>query len=364
MALNCGIVGLPNVGKSTIFNAMTAAGAESANYPFCTIDPNVGIVALNDPRLLTLQKAFGSKRMVPATVEFVDIAGLVAGASKGEGLGNQFLGHIRETDAILHVVRCFEDTQVIHVEGSVDPTRDIATIDLELILADMDSLTRRKSRVEKKARSGEKDAKADLAATEKVLALLEAGEPARKADLTDDERAILKDAHLITLKPVLFVANVAEDMLGKPNPLVEQVERIAKEQGAQVVAISGAIESELATLDAADRQDYLADLGVEEAGLDRLAHAAYALLGRITYFTAGPQEARAWTVRKGTLAPAAAAEIHSDIERGFIRAEVAAFEDVAAIGPWQPLKDAGKVRLEGKDYVVQDGDVIYFRFNV
>ncbi len=364
MGLNCGIVGLPNVGKSTIFNAMTAAGAESANYPFCTIEPNVGVVPLRDHRLDRLAEVFESQRKIPAAVEFVDIAGLVEGASKGEGLGNQFLGNIRETDAILHVVRCFDDDQVIHVEGSVDPARDIATIDLELVLADMESLTKRKVRLEKKVRSGDKDAKADMAVTEKVLAVLEAGESARTANLTDDERAVIRDAHLITLKPVLFVANVAEEMLGQPNPMVDRVEAIAKEQGAQVVTISGAIESELALLDEEDRQDYLDDLGLAEAGLDRLGHAAYALLGRITYFTAGPQEARAWTIDRGTLAPRAAAEIHTDIERGFIRAEVASFEDVDATGPWPAIKEAGKLRLEGKDYEVQDGDVIYFRFNV
>jgi GTP-binding protein YchF len=364
MGLNCGIVGLPNVGKSTIFNAMTAAGAESANYPFCTIDPNVGVVSLGDSRLTRLQEIFESKKCIPATVEFVDIAGLVAGASKGEGLGNKFLAHIRETDAILHVVRCFDDDQVVHVEGSVDPARDIETIDLELILADMDSLAKQMLRIEKKARSGDKAAKADLAVTEKVLKALEDGQPARSVELTDDEQLIIRDAHLITMKPVLFVGNVAEDMLGQPNPLVDKLEEAAKAQGAEVVTISGAIESELATLDKADQKEFLADLGLEEAGLDRLGHAAYKLLGKITYFTAGPQEARAWTVPFGALAPAAASEIHSDIERGFIRAEVATFEEMDTIGPWPAIKEAGKLRLEGKDYPVQDGDVIYFRFNV
>jgi len=364
MGLNCGIVGMPNVGKSTIFNAMTAAGAESANYPFCTIDPNVGVVSLNDKRLTRLQEVFTSKKQIPATVEFVDIAGLVAGASKGEGLGNQFLGHIRETDAILHVVRCFDDSQVVHVEGSVDPARDIETIDLELVLADMESLTKRKMRLEKKVRSGDKEGKAEFAVTEKVLAMLEAGEPARTVELNDDERGLIADAHLITLKPVLFVANVAEDMLGQPNPLVDVVAKIAEDRGAELVVISGAIESELALLEDEDRQDYLDDLGLEESGLDRLGRTAFRLLGKITYFTAGPQEARAWTVSEGALAPVAAAEIHSDIQRGFIRAEVTRFEDVDEIGPWPAIKEAGRLRLEGKEYPVQDGDVIYFCFHV
>ena len=364
MALNCGIVGLPNVGKSTIFNALTAAGAESANYPFCTIDPNVGVVPMNDKRLFRLQELFESARTVPVAVEFVDIAGLVAGASKGEGLGNQFLGHIRETDAILHVVRCFDDDQVVHVEGSVDPVRDIQTIDLELVLADMESLAKRKARLEKKVRSGDKEAAADMAATERVLTVLEEGHAARTVDLDAKERALLRDAHLITLKPVLFVANVAEDDLAGAHPNVAAVRQMAKDQGADVVIISGAIESELASLSDEDRGDYLAELGLEEAGLDRLAHAAYRLLGKITYFTAGPQEARAWTVREGTPAPEAAAEIHTDIERGFIRAEVVSFEELDAAGSMSAIKEQGRLRLEGKDYVVQDGDVIYFRFNV
>ncbi len=364
MALNCGIVGLPNVGKSTIFNAMTAAGAESANYPFCTIEPNVGVVALNDRRLARLQEIYDSGRQVPASVEFVDIAGLVKGASQGEGLGNQFLGHIRETDAILHVVRCFDDGQVVHVDGSVDPLRDVETIDVELVLADMDSMTRRKTRLEKKARSGDKDAQADLAVTEKVLLALEDGRAARTVELDPKETLLLQDAHLITAKPVLYVANVGEDDITSGNQWVVELTRLAAEQGAQVVTISGAIESELALLDEADRSEYLAELGLTETGLDRLSHATYALLRQVTYFTAGPQEARAWTIEKGTLAPKAASEIHSDIERGFIRAEVVPFDEVDRSGSWQAVKESGKLRLEGKEYVVQDGDVVHFRFNV
>jgi GTP-binding protein YchF len=364
MALNCGIVGLPNVGKSTIFNAMTAAGAASANYPFCTIEPNVGMVPLNDPRLKRLAEVFGSARLLPATVEFVDIAGLVAGASEGEGLGNQFLAHIRETDAILHVVRCFEDSQVVHVTGRVDPVDDIRTVDTELVLADMESLTRRKERLTKKARAGDKQAATDLALNERVLSALEAGKGAREVPLSADEREALKEAHLITLKPVLFVANVAESELGAPGPLVARVEELARERGAEVVVISGAIESELASLDAEERQAYLDELGLTESGLDRLARAAYRLLGRITYFTAGPKEARAWTIQDGTRAEQAAGVIHTDMERGFIRAEVMAFEDLDRLGSAQAIKEAGLLRLEGKDYVVRDGDVIHFRFNV
>jgi ribosome-binding ATPase len=364
MALNCGIVGLPNVGKSTIFNAMTAAGASAANYPFCTIDPNVGMVPLDDPRLNRLAELFASAQVIPATVEFVDIAGLVAGASQGEGLGNRFLAHIRETDAILHVVRCFADSQVVHVAGTVDPRSDIATVDLELVLADMESLARRKERLAKKAKTGDKQAATDLALTERVLSAIEAGKAAREVPLTAEERAALRDAHLLTLKPVLFVANVAEADLGRDTPLVTQVEAVARERGAEVVVISGRIESELAQLTGEERAQFLAELGLKEAGLNRLARKAYELLGRITYFTAGPKEARAWTIQAGTRAEQAAGVIHTDIERGFIRAEVMSFEDVNRLGSAQAVKEAGLLRLEGKDYVVQDGDVIHFRFNV
>jgi GTP-binding protein YchF len=364
MALNCGIVGLPNVGKSTIFNAMTAAGAAAENYPFCTIDPNVGVVPLEDARLTRLAELSGSAQVIPATVEFVDIAGLVAGASQGEGLGNRFLAHIRETDAILHVVRCFEDPNVVHVAGSVDPARDVATIDLELILADMESLARRKERLTKKARSGDKQAATDLALTERVLSAIEAGKSAREVPLADDEREALRDAHLLTLKPVLFVANVAEADLGRETPQVERVRELARERGAEVVVISGRIESELAQLSGDDRAAFLAELGQTESGLSRLARAAYTLLGRVTYFTAGPKEARAWTIQDGTRAEQAAGVIHTDIERGFIRAEVMRFEDMDRLGSAQAVKEAGLLHSEGKDYVVADGDVIHFRFNV
>jgi GTP-binding protein YchF len=364
MALNCGIVGLPNVGKSTIFNAMTAAGAASANYPFCTIEPNVGMVPLEDPRLTRLQAVFGSAQQIPATVEFVDIAGLVEGASKGEGLGNQFLAHIRETDAILHVVRCFDDGQVVHVAGRVDPVHDVETVDTELVLADMETLTRRRERLTKKVRSGDKEAATDVALTERVLSALEAGKSARSVPLSAEEREVLRDAHLITLKPVLFVANVAEKDLKAPGPLVERVQALARERGAEVVVISGVIESELASLDGEDRAAFLAELGLPESGLSRLARAAYHLLGRITYFTCGPKEARAWTIRDGTRAEQAAGVIHTDIERGFIRAEVMSYEDLDRLGSAQAVKEAGLLRLEGKDYLVRDGDVIHFRFNV
>ncbi|MDH4228269.1 MAG: redox-regulated ATPase YchF [Nitrospirota bacterium] len=364
MGVNCGIVGLPNVGKSTIFNAMTAAGAESANYPFCTIEPNIGIVPLSDPRLTRLAALFNSERTLPASVEFVDIAGLVAGASKGEGLGNQFLANIRETDAILHVVRCFEDSQVIHVEGSVNPQRDIATIDLELALADMESLEKRVSRLDRKVKSGDKEAARQLDVSQRVLNALNDGLPARSVSLSAEEREGLRDAHLITLKPVLFVANVAEQDIVTGNAHVDTVRKFAAEHGAEVVVISGVIESELAELAVEDRAAYLDDMGLTAPGLDRLAHAAYQLLGKITYFTAGPKESRAWTVRKGACAPEAAGEIHTDFERGFIRAEVVHYDDLNRVGSWQAAKEQGVLRLEGKDYVVRDGDVMHFRFNV
>ena len=363
MAVCAGIVGLPNVGKSTLFNALTAAGAESANYPFCTIEPNTGIVAVPDPRLTQLNALIETKQIIPTSVEIVDIAGLVRGASKGEGLGNQFLGHIRTVDAILHVVRCFEDADVHHVDGGVDPLRDIETIDTELIFADMDSVERRMNRYKKVAKSGDKDAKFHMAVAEKMMALLEDGKAVRAGDWTDEEMVSVHDAQLITSKPVLFVCNVDEGSLDG-NAFTATVQAHAEEQGAGVTFISAKVEEELIELDAEDRAEFLADLGIEEPGLDRLARAAYALLGLQTYFTAGPKEIRAWTVKKGASAPQAAGVIHTDFERGFIRAEVYTIPDLQEHKTEAGLKAAGKLRVEGKTYVVQDGDVMHFRFNV
>lgn len=364
--LQVGIVGLPNVGKSTLFNAITKAGAEAANYPFCTIEPNVGVVDLPDARLDVLTDMFQPKSRVPAVMRFVDIAGLVAGASKGEGLGNQFLAHIRETDAIAQVVRCFEDENITHVAGSIDPLRDIEIIMTELCLADLESADKRKKRIEKIAKSGNADAKAELAAVEKIMACLEEAKPARLADLSDEEKVLLKDLNLLTLKPVLYVANVGEDEIAAPeqNPHVQKVAALAAEEGAQWVAVSAAIESEIADLPADEAEVFLTDLGLEESGLDRLIKAAYSLLGLINFFTAGEDECRAWTIVEGTKAPQAAGKIHTDIERGFIRAEIVSYDELIAAGSMVKAKEAGKIRLEGKDYVMKDGDVTYFRFNV
>ena len=363
MAVCAGIVGLPNVGKSTLFNALTAAGAESANYPFCTIEPNTGIVAVPDPRLTQLNALIETKQIIPTSVEIVDIAGLVRGASKGEGLGNQFLGHIRTVDAILHVVRCFEDEDVHHVDGGIDPLRDIETIDTELIFADMDSVERRMNRYKKVAKSGDKDAKFHMSVAERMMALLEDGKAVRAGNWTEEELVSVRDAQLITSKPVLFVCNVDEGSLDG-NTFTATVEAHAEAQGAGVTFISAKVEEELIELDEEDRSEFLADLGIEEPGLDRLARAAYALLGLQTYFTAGPKEIRAWTVKQGASAPQAAGVIHSDFERGFIRAEVYTIPDLQEHKTEAGLKAAGKLRVEGKTYMVQDGDVMHFRFNV
>jgi GTP-binding protein YchF len=364
MSLKCGIVGLPNVGKSTLFNALTKAGIAAENYPFCTIEPNVGIVEVPDPRIAALAGIVKPERVVPAVVEFVDIAGLVAGASKGEGLGNQFLANIRETDAIAHVVRCFVDENVIHVAGRIDPISDIETINTELALADMAAAEKQLQKFAKVARSGgDKEAQRIVVALEKVLAVLNEGRPARTADLSTDDIDVLRPFFLLTMKPTMYVANVAEGGF-HDNPLLAKVEAHAAAEGAPVVAVCAAIEAEIADLDGDDRQVFLTDLGLAEPGLDRVIHAGYKLLGLQTYFTAGVKEVRAWTVELGATAPQAAGVIHTDFEKGFIRAEVIAYGDFLACKGEHGAKETGKMRLEGKDYIVKDGDVMHFRFNV
>ncbi|MEA2164971.1 MAG: ribosome-binding ATPase [Thermoanaerobaculia bacterium] len=364
MGLSVGIVGLPNVGKSTIFNALTAAGAQSANYPFCTIEPNVGIVPVVDPRLDKLAELAQSKQTIYTDLRVVDIAGLVRGASKGEGLGNQFLANIRETDAILHVVRCFDDPNVVHVEGSVDPERDIEVIETELLLADLDAVSKKLDRVARLARVGQKEYVAQAEALEKAKAAIDSGTPLRAVDFSDEGRESLRELNLITLKPVLYVANVTESDLGKETPLLQKVRAVAAQKKGEIVVICGELEAQISQLPPTERADFLNEMGLEESGLSALIRAAYKLLDLETFFTAGPKEARAWTINKGSKGPQAAGKIHSDFERGFIRAETISYNDYVTLGGEPGAKAAGKMRSEGKDYVVQDGDVILFRFNV
>lgn len=366
MGFNCGIVGLPNVGKSTLFNALTAtANAQAANFPFCTIEPNVGRVAVPDARLNDIAKLAGSATILPAQLEFVDIAGLVKGASKGEGLGNQFLANIRETDAIIHVLRCFENGDITHVEGSVDPIRDAEIIETELMLADLESIDKQIVNLQKKARGNDKDAAALAAVAEKVKAALDAGNPVRTVQIDADEAPLLKKLQMITAKPVLYVCNVNEDDAATGNDKSEAVAKMAAEQGANYVVISAAIEAEISILETIEEKtEFLDSLGLEEAGLDKIIRSGFDLLSLQTYFTAGPKEARAWTIHKGDKAPQAAGVIHTDFQRGFIKAEVTAYADYVACGGEQGAKEKGKTRQEGKEYVVQDGDIILFRFNV
>ncbi len=365
--MKLGIVGLPNVGKSTLFNAITQAGAESANYPFCTIEPNVGVVAVPDERLEKLRDMYNPQKFTPATVEFVDIAGLVKGASKGEGLGNKFLSHIREVDAIVHVVRCFEDPNIVHVDGKIGPSRDIETINMELIFADMESLEKRIDKTKKSMKGGDKKYLPELNLLEKIYAALEDGKSARTLTYSKEEREILKEISLLTLKPVIYAANVSEDDFAggiDSNPYIKELAEIADAEGSEVLPICARIEEEITELEDSEKDEFLKELGIEESGLNRLIKKSYHLLGLISYLTAGEPEVRAWTIKRGTKAPQAAGKIHTDFERGFIRAEVVSFDDLMDCGTYAAAREKGLVRLEGKEYVMNDGDIVLFRFNV